>query len=276
MSGEVSAISKPRQGDDGSREGDPPGGEMFERDNRRGLILVIAMALLIVSVAVARGGQERVGPSTGGRAGADEVEKQAEGAAIQSMSHHHMHDDPHMRLTKRRLERPGDRERAAAIVTALRPALEQYRDYHVAIENGYQIFLPNLPQPVYHFTNYLQGFAEAFRFKADQATSLLYRKTRDGYELVGAMYTAPRNATENDLDMRVPLSIAQWHAHVNICLPRQGAAPTADWTKFGPAGSISTADACAAAGGRFVPQLFGWMVHVYPFEKTMEKIWNME
>ncbi|PWT79789.1 MAG: hypothetical protein C5B57_13320 [Blastocatellia bacterium] len=250
--------------------------KMFEPRNRRLLKLMIAMALSTLSIGVARAGQEQVGARSAGRSGADEVEKQAEGAAIQSMSHHHMHDDPHMRLTKRRTERPGDRERAAAIVTALRPALEQYRDYHVAIENGYQIFLPNLPQPVYHFTNYLEGFAEAFRFKADQATSLLYRKTKGGYELVGAMYTAPRDATENDLDMRVPLSIAQWHAHVNICLPRQGTAPTADWTKFGPGGSISTADACAAAGGRFLPQLFGWMVHVYPFEQTMEKIWNME
>jgi hypothetical protein len=238
------------------------------------------MALLAVSIGVAAARQEPAG-SKGGAAettnAVDEVEKRAQSAAIQSMSHHHMHDDPHMRLTKRSPERPGDRDRAAAIVTALRPALERYRDYHVAIENGYQIFLPNLPQPVYHFTNYLQGFAETFRFKPDQATALLYRKTKGGYDLVGAMYTAPRNATENDLDMRVPLSVAQWHAHVNICLPRQGAAPTAaDWTKFGPTGSISTADACAAAGGRFVPQLFGWMVHVYPFEKTVEKIWSIE
>jgi hypothetical protein len=34
-------------------------------------------------------------------------------------------------------------------------------------------------------------------------------------------------------------------------------------------------DACSAAGGRFFPQLFGWMVHVYPFEKTLDKIWGM-
>jgi hypothetical protein len=45
---------------------------------------------------------------------------------------------------------------------------------------------------------------------------------------------------------------------------------------LGPDGSIATADACAAAGGRFFPQLFGWMVHVYPFEKTSEKIWAVE
>jgi len=90
------------------------------------------------------------------------------------------------------------------------------------------------------------------------------------------MYTAPADATEIDLDARVPLSVARWHAHINICLPRRGDAANADWKKFGPDGSIATAEACTAAGGRFFPQLFGWMVHVYPFEKTLEKIWAVQ
>jgi hypothetical protein len=227
------------------------------------------VAAFVIQAGAARGQQPGTGPADDGRA-------HAEHGVVESMSHHHMHNDPHLRLTARRPEQPGDRQRAAAIVAALRPALERYRDYHVALQNGYEIFYPKVPQQVYHFTNYLEGFAEAFRFKPDQATSLLYQKTRDGYELVGAMYTAPRDTpTEADLDARVPLSIAQWHAHVNVCLPPRGAASTADWTKFGPTGSISTPEACAVAGGRFVPQLFGWMVHVYPFEKTLEKIWGM-
>ena len=192
------------------------------------------------------------------------------------MSSHHMHDNAHLRLTAKRPERPGDRQRAIAIVAALRPALERYRDYQVALQNGYAIFMPQVPQPVYHFTNYLEGLAERFRFQPDHATSLLYRKTRTGYELVGAMYTAPPDASDTDLDARVPLSVTQWHEHINICLPPRGAAAKADWTKFGPNGSISTVDACAAAGGRFFKRLFGWMVHVYPFEKTFEQIWSMD
>jgi hypothetical protein len=46
--------------------------------------------------------------------------------------------------------------------------------------------------------------------------------------------------------------------------------------KFGLNGSIATKDACEAAGGKFVPQVFGWMVHVYPFEKTQADIWSVE
>jgi hypothetical protein len=214
--------------------------------------------------------------STDPAAPVDDGQAKAESMVMDGMAHHHMHDSPHMRLTTRVPERPGDRTRATAIVTALRPALERYRDYHVALSNGYEIFMPNMPQPIYHFTNYFEGLAETFRFKPDQATSLLYRKTRDGYQLVGAMYTAPRNEPEVDLDARVPLSIAQWHAHVNICLPARGSASGADWTRFGPEGSISTSKACTAAGGRFFPQLFGWMVHVYPFEKTLDKIFALD
>jgi hypothetical protein len=45
-----------------------------------------------------------------------------------------------------------------------------------------------------------------------------------------------------------------------------------DWTRFGLRGSISTQEACDAAGGRFRPVIFGWMVHVYPFEDSLDKM----
>jgi hypothetical protein len=88
------------------------------------------------------------------------------------------------------------------------------------------------------------------------------------------MYTAPKHMSEEKLDQRVPLSVARWHAHINICLPPKGQGQQADWTKFGFRGSIATAEECGQAGGRFWPQIFGWMVHVYPFETIPEKIWS--
>ena len=33
---------------------------------------------------------------------------------------------------------------------------------------------------------------------------------------------------------------------------------------------------CEAAGGKFMPQIFGWMVHVYPFEQKPEDVWSVE
>jgi hypothetical protein len=125
---------------------------------------------------------------------------------------------------------------------------------------------------MYHFTNYWNGFLEAITFDPARPTSLLYVKTKDGYELIGAMYTAPKTDTLEQLNERVPLSVASWHAHTNLCLPKAAAMANADWKKFGLAGSIATPEACAQAGGRFYPQIFGWMVHVYPFENSRDKI----
>ena len=31
------------------------------------------------------------------------------------------------------------------------------------------------------------------------------------------MYTAPNSFNEDNLDQRIPLSVAQWHEHVNLC-----------------------------------------------------------
>jgi hypothetical protein len=182
--------------------------------------------------------------------------------------------NPHMFMTQLQPKAPGDERRAEEIVEILGKSITKYKDYRVALADGYQIFLPRVPQPQYHFTNYRNAFAAAFVFNPAHPTSLLYRKTADGYELEGAMFTAPKNATEQQLNERVPLSVARWHEHVNFCLPPKGvSAPQADWKEFGLAGSIATEDACAKAGGRWVKQIFGWMVHVYPFETDPDKVW---
>ena len=190
------------------------------------------------------------------------------------MSHEHMGMGPHMYMTALRAANAGDEKRAGEIVTALRPSIVKYEDYKVALADGYEIFFPNVPQPQYHFTNYRYAFEAQFAFNPEHPTSLLYKKVGDGYQLLGAMYTAPKYYSESQLNERVPLSVARWHRHVNLCMPPKGT-PTAkvDRKQFGFEGSIATAEACEAAGGRWVPQMFGWMVHVYPFEKDTDKVW---
>jgi hypothetical protein len=197
-----------------------------------------------------------------------------ETAAVSDMSSMHG-NSAHMRMTEMRNQNPADVERAKQIAAQLRAGIEKYRDYHVALNEGYKIFLLNLPQQEYHFTKYKNGFLEAFRFDPSEPTSLLYRKNADGYELVGAMYTMPKNATEEELNQRVPLSVAMWHQHTNLCMPPNGQMKTADWSKFGLKGSIATQEACDDAGGRFHPTIFGWMVHVYPDEDSLDKIFAM-
>jgi hypothetical protein len=183
-----------------------------------------------------------------------------------------MAQDPHMRLTPMRAAAPGDSERAALVVAAMRRSLERYRDVAVAQRDGFRQFLPRVQrQRVYHFTNWLNGLGARRRFDPARPTSLLYRKDSTGaFVLVGAMYTDAADTPLDELDRRIPLSIAHWHQHVNWCLPPRGAPER--WTEtregrpvFGPRSPVATRAACDAAGGRFVPRLFGWMVHVNAF-----------
>jgi hypothetical protein len=186
---------------------------------------------------------------------------------------------PHMKLSPARSAQPGDRERANAIVAGLRVTLSKYQDYHAAQADGYVQFLPNVKQPRYHFTNRSNALAAEFGFDAARPTSLIYEADGAGYKLLGAMYTAPRVAAPDQLNSRIPLSVARWHQHVDICWGPRG---TDKSTYLGPAarfgllGSISTQTACDAAGGRFQPVLFNWMVHVYPFETDPAKIWRVD
>jgi hypothetical protein len=195
-------------------------------------------------------------------------------SAHEAMSGQHMDMNAHMFMTALRPENPADDARAAATVVTLRNAIEKYKDYKVALADGFQIFHPEAPQQHYHFTNYRYAFEAIFTFNPEHPTSLLYKKTPNGYELEGAMFTARKKATEDELNERVPLSVARWHKHVNICLPPKGAQPRqASLRDFGFGGSIATEDACNRAGGRWVPQIFNWMVHVYPYETDPQKIW---
>ncbi len=202
-------------------------------------------------------------------------ERVAEGGAVRQMSGDSMIANAHVTMTAMRPQMPADIAKADEVVAELRAGIDKYKDYRVALADGYKIFMPNLPQQEYHFTNYWNGFLEAFSFDAARPTSLLYRKTPGGYELIGAMYTMPRRATEDELNARVPLSVAVWHLHTNLCMPPRDQLSSADWTKFGLRGSIATEADCDAAGGRFHPVAFGWMVHVYPYEHSLDKIFPM-
>jgi hypothetical protein len=207
--------------------------------------------------------------------GSEEKDQQTEHGAMDAMSHMHHHQmGPHMYMTKLRVPTPEEHAKADEIAKELRESIERYKDYHVALADGFRIFMPNLPQPEYHFTNYYNGFLESFSFDPSRPTSLLYRKTKTGYDLIGAMYTMPKRVSEEQLNERIPLSIAQWHLHTNLCLPPKDERGHADWTKFGLQGTIATKPACTEAGGTFYPVIFGWMVHVYPFEDSPDKVWG--
>jgi hypothetical protein len=185
----------------------------------------------------------------------------------------------HMYLTSLRPVQPGDQEKADAVVAAAKQAMAPYEDYHKALADGYRIFLPNVPQPLYHFTKAEYGLDARTHFDPLKPTSLLYTKTADGgYKLIGAMYTDRVGANEDELNDRIPLSIARWHQHTNFCKAPAGqlAAYFGPDAKYGLMGSITTRDACETAGGVFFPVVLGWMVHVYPYETDPKNVWSVD
>ncbi|MGA2688005.1 MAG: hypothetical protein ABSE85_08045 [Candidatus Korobacteraceae bacterium] len=185
----------------------------------------------------------------------------------------------HMYMTSLRPPKSGDQQKADAIVAAAKTAMAPYQDYRQALADGFEIFLPNIPQPQYHFTNHVNGLEARWRFDPLKPTSLLYKKTADGgYKLVGVMYTDRVDASEEELNERIPLSVARWHQHINFCKAPLGKkleyfGPQA---KFGLLGSITTKEACEAEDGEFHPHVLGWMVHVYPYETDPKKIWSTD
>jgi hypothetical protein len=209
--------------------------------------------------------------------GTDKDESDASAHVMNSMEGH-LDMGPHMKMTALHAPKPGDAARAQQVAEEARKASEKYTDYHTALAEGYKIFLPEVPQKMYHFTNYGYAAEARFRFNPEHPTSFLYEKHGDGYKLIGVMHTAPKRFTEEQLDERIPLSVAQWHEHVNFCAPPadQRQNMLAGHSQFGLRGSITTQEACDAAGGTFHPVIFNWMVHVYPFEKNQANIFSVE
>lgn len=196
-----------------------------------------------------------------------------------------MAEDLHMRLTTLRQRAPGDLARADSILVVMRRELVRYRDIRVAQADGFRQFIAGGAAPVQHYTKLRWWMQARTGLDPSRPSSLLYRQGADGsLELVGAMFTAPPGATEDELDARLPLSVARWHQHVNWCTPRIGPRMRERWREtkdghpvFGPRSPIATKEACDAVGGRFRPRLLGWMVHVMAFAgDDPHEIWGVE
>ncbi len=153
----------------------------------------------------------------------------------------------------------------------------------MAKQDGYAFF-PAVPPPhlhIVHLVNRRFSKSDGKRFNPDEPGSLLYERAGEGWKLIGAMITAPVEATVEELDARVPLSVAQYHLHQNICVPK----PIWDgdaWARlddhgmpvFGPESPIATKAACDAVDGRLLETVFGWMAHAYVFTGDPADTWN--
>jgi hypothetical protein len=238
------------------------------------LIMIVSIVLFSLMHATRLTHADLTVPDEAVARGIDLDQHEHTAGAVEAMTPHRQHTGPHMRWTTLRNATAGDADRADQIVQALRQALAKYKDYRTAMNDGYISLHPERTPKHYHFANKERRLLARTHFDPGEPTALLYRKAGNGYELEGAMYTAPRGMSEDQLHDRIPLSVAQWHAHVNLCLQPEGSRRRISRRQFGFKGTIATESECQQAGGRFVPQAGGWMIHVYPFEATPAKIWT--
>jgi hypothetical protein len=174
----------------------------------------------------------------------------------------------HMQMSLKCDPAPGDSARAAQILTAADAVLSRYRDAETAERDGYKPFFPTsrIGEEI-HYTNYRYRREEQGQVDYSRPGSILYQRTAEGLKAVGVMYTAPVDASPQQLDAIAPLSIATWHRHVDFCGGPRNLPVTEQFgpdARFGPQGSIHTEEACKAAQGLWIPVVLNWMTHVYP------------
>ena len=193
------------------------------------------------------------------------------GESMAAMAHH-------MCITPMRPVQPGDEEKTKALIATVKASIEKYKDYKKALADGFVIGNPKVIQPQSHFANNTFVRIADSQFDPTKPSALLYRRTpTERYKLEGVMFTDRLGASLDELNQRVPLSMARWHKHINFC-----GAPAdkvkeyfGDHPKFGMFGSIYTKEACDAEGGKFFPEIFSWMVHVFPYEDDLKDTFSM-
>jgi hypothetical protein len=183
----------------------------------------------------------------------------------------------HMQMSLKAAMQPGDQQRAQGIQAAAQEVLQHYADVNTALGDGYKPFHPTgrMGEEI-HYTNYRVARLEQTHVDYNQPGSILYQRTPQGMKAVGVMYTAPQNATAEQLNAIAPLSIATWHRHVDFCGAPRGVPLNEQFgpqARFGPQGSIHTDEACNDAHGLWIPVVFGWMTHVYPNAKDAKDVW---
>src|SRR5437016_2926047 len=159
---------------------------------RTGRILLLLVILLVWARILLHEQQPPTPPSANpSPIAAQQQEFSTATQAMNSPGHEH-HMGPHMRMSTLRSANAADSARAQQLVDTARATLERYKDVRIAEADGFRIFLPNVKQPMYHFTNWQYGFETTWMFNPAHPTSLLYEKTADNdFKLIGAMYTAP-------------------------------------------------------------------------------------
>jgi len=121
------------------------------------------------------------------------------------------------------------------------------------LNDGYKIFLPNLPQPEYHFTNYVNGFLEALKIRYPSRSDFpaLQEKLQTGTNWSAPCTpcpSAPRKISLTRARASQRGDVAS--AHQPVHARNEDSCAGADWNKFGlKRFDLASQEACDASNG---------------------------
>lgn len=189
---------------------------------------------------------------------------------------------PRLRMTTLRTPSAADSARGAALLESARRATAQYASIDKARAAGYRVsgqvmqgMAEMRGKGVLHATNIANALLNRSSFDPARPTALLYQPGPDGeFRLLGVMYTMPITATLDQLDAAVPLSLANWHQHINTCRPARQRGKDASRLDMKQALRHLTRAECEAAGGVFMEEGRQWMVHVNAMAADPADVWD--
>jgi len=102
-----------------------------------------------------------------------------------------------------RPKQPGDKEKVITVVATAKAAIERYKDYRKALDDGYVIANPKLKQPQYHFMNQANT-RKLISTSTEQANSIALSPNSDaGIQAGGRDVHSEPDATEDELNERI-------------------------------------------------------------------------
>ena len=171
-----------------------------------------------------------------------------------------------MYMTALRPVKPGDQAKAAAIVSAAKQAMTPYQDYHKALDDGYEIFFAQRAA-IPHITSRrlpMPSRPARASIRSSRRRCSIRRRLTAMHWSGRWVYRSRPDASEEEIDSCIPLSIARWHQHVNFCkgTGRAQGGVLRPWREVRPAGLDQHRRGVHSGRQEILSAcVFGWMVH---------------
>ncbi len=173
------------------------------------------------------------------------------------------------------------RKEPAKVVAAVKASIREIQDYKNAIADGYLRGNPEVKQtwlPLQQWSLRTRGRPALRPHRNQPRCSTLRPPTPGGFKPKGVMLPPSSNATESELNDRIPLSMAHWRISTSISVVRMPAKVKGVFRRSPEVRHVRVNDSQQGkrVRRRMEPGYFRtsstWMIHVFPYEDDAWRI----